>query len=217
MGQMFGVRYLLTLATTAAAALSECDRTFLNDMSAAYIGAQTTGQPVLIPSLSSRLVYTEQFKPLSINAGILTKALNITSYRRFYDAVLCTAFVQLIITDPAHPYVIGTRFEADGLNITKMETLVTDAGDWLFNATGYQYYDSRENWALIPPEKRDSREVIKAAGDAYFDRFGNANASVPWGTPCARLEGGAYTGNGNLSANTCNLGLPSTIKVLDRR
>lgn len=107
--------------------------------------------------------------------------------------------------------------EADGLYITRMETLVTDAGDWLFNATGYQYYDSMENWSPIPPEKRDSREVIKAAGDAYFDRFASANVSVPWGTPCARLEGGAYTGGGNLSANTCELGVPSTIKVVDRR
>ena len=113
--------------------------------------------------------------------------------------------------------MIGTRIETDGKNINKIESLVTDQGDWAFNATGFAYWNSLEKWDPIPEAERDSREVIKAAGDAYFDRFGNANASVPWGTPCARLEGGAYTGRGNLSANTCNLGLPSTIKVVNRR
>lgn len=107
--------------------------------------------------------------------------------------------------------------EGNNINITKIETLVTDEGDWLFNATGYAYYNSLEKWDPIPEEQRDTRAVIKAAGDAYFDRFANANVSVPWGTPCARLEGGAYTGGRNLSANTCDLGLPSTIKVVDRR
>lgn len=87
----------------------------------------------------------------------------------------------------------------------------------LFNATGYAYWNSQEKWPVIPESQRDTREVIKAAGDAYFDRFANANAAVPWGTPCARLEGGAYTGGRNLSANTCDLGLPSTIKVVNRR
>jgi hypothetical protein len=39
---------------------------------------------------------------------------------------------------------------------------------------------------------------------------------VPFGTPCARLEGGAYTDLGITSASTCALGLPSNIHVLDR-
>lgn len=80
-----------------------------------------------------------------------------------------------------------------------------------------QYWDDREDWSEIPQENRDTREVIQAAGDAYFNRFADANVTVPWGTPCARLEGGAYTGTRNLTANTCNLGIPSNIKVVDRR
>jgi len=80
-----------------------------------------------------------------------------------------------------------------------------------------QYWDDREDWAEIPQSHRDTREAIQAAGDAYFNRFANANVSVPWGTPCARLEGGAYTGTRNLTANTCDLGLPSNTTVVDRR
>lgn len=101
--------------------------------------------------------------------------------------------------------------------ITLIESIVTKPGDWAFNATGYLHWNSIENWDPIPLEKQDSRAVIQAAGDAYFNRFDDINATVPFGTPCARLEGGAYTGQQNLTANTCNLGLPSTIKVTNRR
>lgn len=78
-------------------------------------------------------------------------------------------------------YVIGVRTEANGLYVQKIETLVSDAGDWLFNATGTAYWNSLERWDPIPVADRDTREVIQAAGDAYFDRFGNVNVTVPFG------------------------------------
>lgn len=80
-----------------------------------------------------------------------------------------------------------------------------------------QYWDDQENWNDIAQNSRDSREVIQAAGDAYFNRFANLNVSVPWGLRCARLEGGAYTGSRNLTGNTCDLGLPSSVEVVNRR
>jgi hypothetical protein len=131
-------------------------------------------------------------------------------------------------------YVLGVRTQGDGLYIHKIETLVSDAGDWLFNATGTAYWNALETWDAIPLADRDTREVIQAAGDAYFDRFGNANITVPFGTtlpqsspehptlispgtPCARLEGGSYTDSQHTNTSTCHLGLPSTIHVIDRR
>lgn len=137
----------LIVAFTAAACASDtpCDRTFLNDMTAAYLAAQTLGEPWLIPSVAPNLTYTEQFKPLAMSNGILSKPLNITSHRSFYDDVLCTSFTQYLVMDSVHPYVIGTRFEGDGLYLTKIETLVTDQGDWAFNATGYQVSGLRQN------------------------------------------------------------------------
>lgn len=76
---------------------------------------------------------------------------------------------------------------------------------------------SLENWDPIPAEKRDTREVIQAAGDAYFNRFNNVSFPVPFGTPCARLEGGAYTDSRGSGNNTCGLGLPSRLTVTNRR
>lgn len=94
---------------------------------------------------------------------------------------------------------------------------MTKPGDWAFNATGYAYWNYREDWSLLPEGERSSRAALKTAADAYFDRFDNASVRVPFGTPCARLEGGAYTGTGNLTGNTCSLGLPDTTVVVGRR
>jgi len=124
----------------------------------------------------------------------------------------------LIAASNPHPYVIATRMLLTDHKITAIESIISDKGDWAFNATGYLYWNSLENWDPIPVEKRDSRAVIQAAGDAYFDRFQNVSVDVPFGNPCARLEGGAYTGAGRLDQNSCNLGgLPSTIVVSNRR
>tara|TARA_R110002003_G_scaffold145_8_gene13405 strand:+ start:20606 stop:20875 length:270 start_codon:yes stop_codon:yes gene_type:complete len=77
--------------------------------------------------------------------------------------------------------VIGVRAAGDGRSIYQIETLVSDAGDWLFNATGTAFYNSLEDWDMIPEARRDTRDAIQAAGDAYFDRFGNVNVTVPFG------------------------------------
>jgi hypothetical protein len=39
---------------------------------------------------------------------------------------------------------------------------------------------------------------------------------VPWGTPCARLEGSVYTGKGQPTDN-CNVGVPENIEMAERR
>ncbi|KAH7349008.1 hypothetical protein BKA66DRAFT_432019 [Pyrenochaeta sp. MPI-SDFR-AT-0127] len=213
-------RSIIVSNALLAIASAVCDRTFLTDFTALYLSAQTRGNSSLLLShLPQNLSYTEQFLPANISAptSIVNHSLNITSSRQFIDPYLCTAFTEIIVTDPSHPYVIGVRIEGDGKVVRKMETLVSDEGDWLFNATGTAYYNSLEDWSPIPIADQSSREAIQAAGDAYFDRFGNANISVPFGTPCARLEGGAYTDTRFTNASTCHLGLPSTIKVVDRR
>ncbi|KAK3951124.1 hypothetical protein QBC32DRAFT_393164 [Pseudoneurospora amorphoporcata] len=119
----------------------------------------------------------------------------------------CSTFTQVINTDPARPY----------------------PGDWLFNATGYAHWDAQASWDPISTEcstdeveskrlKRDSRAVIKAAGDANSDRFANVNVSVPFNTPCARLEGGGVYTDPELSyKQTCDSGLPSHVRVTKRR
>jgi hypothetical protein len=209
---------LLAFVALAATALADCNRDMLKDATAKYIAAQTSGQMGGFAALANNVNYTENEQPVSIATGVMSQPIKIDHSRSIHDPVGCATFTEIIAATQAHPYVIGTRMLFADNKITTIESIVTDAGDWAFNATGYLYWNSIEtSWDPIPADKRDSREVIKAAGDAYFNRFNNASFVVPWGTPCARLEGGAYTGGRNLNGNTCNLGLPSTLTVTNRR
>ena len=115
--------------------------------------------------------------------------------------------------------MIHTRIEAtrDG-KVSKMEAVVTDAGDWVFGAAEHLAVTRSENWSEIPQDKRDSRAVIQAAADAYLDNWGDPALPVPHGTPCARLEGRVNTGTRNPTGNTCNMGaFPQKLKVTHRR
>jgi hypothetical protein len=207
-----------SLIAAAAVASGECSRAFLKEATSDYVAAQAAGR-VSMPLLAENFTYIENDKPVDIKAGVLTQPLKFDYNRSIHDTTMCATFTELIAASNPHPYVIGTRMLFTDGKITTIESVVTDADDWAFNATGYVYWNSIEtSWDPIPEAKRDTREVIKAAGDAYFNRWNNVSVVIPLGTPCARLEGGAYTGRGNLSANTCDIGgFPSTIKVTNRR
>ncbi|KAI0892887.1 hypothetical protein F4806DRAFT_227245 [Annulohypoxylon nitens] len=213
MFQLISLAYLW-LATSVS---GECSRALLKNATDQYVTAQSSGQSGILTSLASNLTYTENEKPLDIKTGVLSQPIKLNQNLSIHDTTLCATFTQLIAATAEHPYVIGTRMLLTDDKITKIESIVTDDGDWLFNATGYLHWTSQENWDAIPEDKRDSREVIQAAGDAYFNRFQSVNVSVPFGSPCARLEGGAYTDSSGAGGNTCNLGLPSNLTVSNRR
>ncbi len=199
---------------------ANCTRAYLETITSQYVAAQSSGRSAIMTAFSHNVTYIENDNVTDVAKAVLNVPMTIAHNRSFHDTTECAAFTEIIATDPKAPYVIHTRFLVSPITmqVATVDSLVTKPGDWAFNATGYLYWDSLETWAPIPADKRDSRAVIKAAGDAYFDRFNNASVTIPLGTPCARLEGGAYTGSGNLTANTCDIGgFPSTIKVTNRR
>ncbi|KAK3360579.1 hypothetical protein B0T25DRAFT_535945 [Lasiosphaeria hispida] len=209
---------LLAGLAFASGAVAACTREFLIDASTKYVAAQTAGNPLILTALaSSELNYTESDKTIDIKTGVLSQPMMIDRNVSIHDTALCATFTELVVTASAKPWVIGTRILFADDKAFLIETIATKPGDWLFNATGYLHWASQERWDPIPTRERDTREVIQAAGDAYFNRFANINASVPWGEPCTRLEGGAYTGQRDQTINTCNLGLPSTLRVTNRR
>lgn len=208
---------LLTGAASAVAAFS-CTRSHLQNVATQYVGMMATGQHDLFENLSYSMIYIENNVTSSILNGTPAFGMAMAANRSMYDTTQCKSFTEIIVTDPLHPYVIHTQMSLDGEgNVDLIDSVVTDKGDWAFNATGYQYWSSKEDWDEIPEGKRSSREVIKAAGDAYADRFNNVTVHVPFGTPCARLEGGAYTGGANSSANSCDVGFPDGIPLVNRR
>ncbi|KAF2203651.1 hypothetical protein GQ43DRAFT_438636 [Delitschia confertaspora ATCC 74209] len=213
------LRSLTSLLAFAGLSASHCTRTLLNDLTGAYIATQSTGNLGTLESFldnSTWLGYWQNGKKVTFDTHILSTPLNITHNRSTFDTVGCASYTELLVADPKNPYVIGTQLRFANHAINKVESVVTTTGDWLFNVTGYAYWVERENWEEIPAEKRDSRETIKAAADAYCNLFSNPNTTVPWGTPCARLEGGAYTGRG-LANDSCAVGVPSGVQLTNRR
>ncbi|KAI0895626.1 hypothetical protein F4806DRAFT_487399 [Annulohypoxylon nitens] len=202
--------WLLFSASTSA----ECTREFLIGATDTYVAAQAAGSTDEMVALAAPNVnYTENEVSKTISEGILTESVKIDHNRSIHDTANCATFTELIAATNPHQYVIGTRilFNSDN-KISLMESIITDAGDWAFNATGWY------NWDPIPEEKRDSREVIQSAGNSYFERFKNESVVVPFGVPCSRLEGGASTAPLNMTGDSCTLaGLPSTLVVTDRR
>lgn len=188
---------LLTTSLQApTASKATCDKAVLQAAADAYIAAQTAGSfSGLQPLVSSDFAYTENNKKIPHMQGVLHKALKIEHRRTNYDLVQCATYSEVIA--PSGPYVIGTQIRhAEDGKVREIDTIATTTGSWLFNATKTLEYVKGEKWDVIPEEKRDKREVIKAAGDAYMDMWSSATAhlEVPWGTPCVRLEGSAYTG-----------------------
>ncbi|KAL2113011.1 hypothetical protein VUR80DRAFT_5608 [Thermomyces stellatus] len=213
---------LSALVATAVARLhprqntTVCTREFLQDAVAAYLAAQAAGEPSAFTHLTSTTTYTENFVEADVATSILSSPLAIDFDKSLYDATQCATYTEIIVTNPSHPYVLGTQIWFEGEGVSLMETLVTDEGDWLFNAADTLRYAQGEDWSEIPEEVRDSREVIRAGADAYLDVFADKSVEVPWGEPCARLEGGVYTGTGS-PADSCAVGIPDGVELVNRR
>ncbi|KAK0118572.1 hypothetical protein ONS95_007458 [Cadophora gregata] len=190
-----------------------CNKTLLLAASDAYIASQTSGSLTsLQPYLSTNWSYIENNKATDPNKSVLSKALKIDHRRTNTDLVACATYNEIIITDSSNPYVIGTQLRHDDAEgkITLIDSIASTTNSWLFDAKKTLQYVWQEKWDVIPEGKRDSRAVIQAAGDAYMDMWNDASApgKVPWGTPCVRLEGSAYTGTGKPD-DSCKPGIPS--------
>ena len=210
----------LFAAAPAFAQFQPCNRADLQAAADSYVTAQTTGDTTPM-KFTLWVDYMENLDEATMSTGVISKPQKIDFHRTLIDSRNCSTFTEVIITDPAHPYVLGALVQSRGDQIGGMDVLVTDAKNgWLFNPANTKKYSEAENWSPIPAAERDSRQVIQAAADAYLDLFNNKNAKVPWGTPCARLEGGAYTSKaqpGSLNPDdSCNVGVPSGVPIVDR-
>jgi hypothetical protein len=193
-----------------------CTRGGLQQAADLYIAAQTKGDPSGLP-LASNVGYWENIAPADIKKGFLTRPLTINQHRSFFDADTCQSFTEVIVTNKAEPYVLGTRLRVNHDKIVEVEILWTTKGYWLFNADDYLKYSSIEKWDPIPAEQRTPRGQLVAAANAYLDAFLEKKLDlVPWGFPCVRIEGGAYTGKGSPS-DSCEVGVPAGVNIANRR
>jgi hypothetical protein len=193
-----------------------CTRAGLQQAVDLYLAAQAKGDFSGLP-LAKGAGYWENIAAADIQKGFLTKPLKIDHHRSFLDVSTCQTFTEVIVTDKAAPHVLGTRLRVNHDKIADVEILWTTTGYWLFNADAYLKYSSTEKWDSIPKSKRDSRGTLVAAANAYLDAFLEKKLDlVPWGFPCVRVEGGAYTGKGS-PKDSCESGVPGGVNIANRR
>jgi hypothetical protein len=204
------------LVPTAGFAQISCSREGLQRAVDLYIDAQAKGDTSGLP-LAMGLGYMENAAPFNIANGVIKTAMKIDHHRSLLDTATCQTFTEAIVTNKEKPYVLGTRLRVNHDKIAEIEILWTTTGYWLFNADTYLQYSSTEKWDSIPANKRDTRDTLVAAANAYLDAFLEQKKDlVPWGYPCNRTEGGAHTGRGNAD-DSCDVGVPSGVNISNRR
>lgn len=192
-----------------------CTRDELKKLTAAYVDAQKKGSLAGLP-LDAKVHYLENGKDMTAETGMWAKPLAVAHDMSFHDDKRCKTFTEVIVTGPV-PYVIGTRLYVHNGKIIRIDSLVTKKGDWLFNANAYLKYSSKEDWSpLFKYQLTEPKEMIRG-GNAYLDGFADKFTDIPWGTPCARLEGGAYTNVKGDPHASCEVGLPAGVLYITHR
>jgi hypothetical protein len=204
----------MTIASPAAAQ-GACSREDLAKTAGNWVEALEAGNPFPM-AMGEWVDYWENYQMGTLTA-FFTKPRKVDHSLILLDTGTCRVFVEAVMTDPEHPYVMATQITHFGFNgsVGKIDNIVTDEGDWLFDANATLRYASRENWDVIPEGQRNTRAELIAAADAYLNLFKDKATVVPWGTPCNRLEGGVYTGKG-APDDSCNVGVPDNIDLIDR-
>ena len=193
-----------------------CTSEQLHAVTNAYVEAQRKGDISHLP-LADSAEFLENMKKIKKTDGLWNKALPVAYTDSFHDPVRCKTFTEIVVTDGGHPYVIGTRLYMNKGKIVRMDSLVTDKGDWLFNANAYKKYASSEDWGVLPAGERTPAQDLINGANAYLDQFSDKFTKAPWGRPCARLEGGAYTNPDHKKDATCEVGIPKGVLYIVNR
>ena len=193
-----------------------CTRESLQSAVDSYLAAQKAGDRTKM-ALAEKVTYLENMSAVAPDKGLWNRALPIAFSRSFLDEVRCRTFSEVIVTQARPQYVIGARLSVDNGRITRIDSLVSKKGDWLFNANAYLKYSSREDWSAPKAEARPSMQQLINAANSYLDLFSDKFVQTPWGRPCARLEGGAYTNRKGDPFATCEVGIPPGVLYIVNR
>jgi hypothetical protein len=201
------------VAMASPAAAQGCTRDTLQEIADGYTKAQAEGSVFNLP-IGEWLDYRENMEMDSSATGVISQPMEFAWKLELLDTGNCRVFVEAVVLEPK-PYVLATQINFGFFGVGSMNAIVTDEGDWLFDAAKTYEYARTEDWGTIPEGQRNTREELVAAADAYLDLFNDKSVEVPWGTPCARLEGGIYTGRGT-PEDSCNVGVPEGVELVER-
>lgn len=123
---------ILASLSLTATAYADCTRDFLKNATDAYLAAQGGNRGSFAPVIANNFTYSENDIPMNISTGILSQNLKIDHTLSIFDTVACATFTEIIVTNPAKPYIITTRMVFNNSRLNTLESVVTTNGDWLF-------------------------------------------------------------------------------------
>jgi hypothetical protein len=150
-------------------------------------------------------------REVQFGKGLWETPIQHDHHMNLIDEQECSTFTEIIASKNNPQYLNGARLKVKDNQISEVYVIVTVKGDWLFNADDYLKYSTAEDWSELPVAQRLSRERLISDARSYFEYFNDKTATAAWGIPCARLEGGVYTGDGPNSS--CNVGVPSNVNI----
>ncbi|KAL2188115.1 hypothetical protein L209DRAFT_778035 [Thermothelomyces heterothallicus CBS 203.75] len=174
-------------------------RAVLQQVTRAYVAAQEAGDASQLTALVSphpNQIYLENNGLADPAGGALAEPLRIDFSRSIHDPDRCAAFTEIIGASDPHP------------RASLIESVVTDEGDWLFNATGTLELNAGEVWDEILPEEEEEE---RAATPAERGGAVGGRAVLP-------ARGGAWRRGARwVRDGECVMAFPSRIVVPYRR
>lgn len=167
----------LVLATPAAAQQGQCSRDTLQDVANRYVKAQHDGSVFALP-VGEWVDYRENYGLVSTTTGVIGQPADFAWHVELVDPGACRVFVQGVILKPK-PYVVGTALAWSFNGLGQINSVVTQAGDPQFDAQAANDAASKEDWGVIPAEKRDTRDALMTAANAYLAALPGAKLAEP--------------------------------------
>ncbi|GEM_PF-2730680 len=200
---------MAALAVAAPAAAQGCPAKTVDDISASWLNALAIGTPYRM-NLGEWVDYKENFKVASLGE-FFSKERKVDWHVALKDTQSCRVLVETVILDPERPLVFATQMDNGFFGTGPFHNLVTDAGDWQFDAAKTLEHVSSEDWGVIQQGQRNTRADLQAAANAYLDHLADRSVTVPWAAQCARLDGSVY-----VEGADCTAGLPENVAAIDR-
>jgi hypothetical protein len=192
-------------AGSAGAAEGDCsrDRECLAGVMSSYLQALVKHDPAGLPT-TRNVEYTENGVRLALGDGLWQTASAMPTYRRDVvdeEAGQVGLLGRISENGNNNWYAVRLKVEPDR-KVSEIETLVnrsiSGASAAPPGASSRLNSEPHPLMAqLIPPEKRLSRAVLAAAGDAYFTGLDTEESgrNVPFDPACQRRENGTITSN----------------------
>ncbi len=93
-----------------------CTRELLKEKADQYRASQADGRAIMhMRPMGEWVNYYENFELSSMSfGGVVATPQKVDWDRSFYDTVACSVYIESIITNPEHPYVLATLLRAGG-------------------------------------------------------------------------------------------------------